>query len=227
MRVVSIGKWAVAFSCATAFLASASAIAQQAPVVSTAAPDVMIRTLADNILTTVKADPQIKAGNTARIIDVVNQQLLPYTDFRKTTRLAMGPSWRQASPDQQDQLVKQFELLLVHTYAGATAKVGDQTVSVKPFRSTPDQTDVVVHTNVMDQGQAYPVDYRLEKTPQGWKIYDVNVLGAWLIEAYRQQFASQIQQNGVAGLLAFLTTRNQQLAAANAAGREDAGKSTP
>lgn len=182
-------------------------------------PDAMIGALADDILQTVKADPRVKAGDMARITELVNQKLLPHTDFRRTTRLALGRFWNQATPAQQDQLVTQFELLLIHTYAGATAKVGDQTVRVKPLRAAPDDADVVVRTEVMSQGRAYPVDYRLERTPQGWKIYDVNVLGAWLIQAYRQQFAAQVQQGGVAGLLVFLTQRNEQLAAAQRAGR--------
>lgn len=190
--------------------------------VNTSTPDGTIRTLANNILHTLKTDPRIKAGDMTRITQVVNDSLLPYMDFAKTTRLAMGPGWRSASPEQRNELVKQFELLLIHTYAGATAKVGDQTVSVKPVRAASDATDVVVRTQVMSQGKAYPVDYRLEKTAQGWKIYDVNVLGAWLIQAYRQQFSSEIQQRGVAGLISTLQARNQQLAAANAAGREDA-----
>jgi len=190
--------------------------------INTSTPDGTIRTLANNILHTLKTDPRIKAGDITHITEVVNDNLLPYMDFAKTTRLAMGPGWRSATPDQRRELVKQFELLLIHTYAGATAKVGDQTVSVKPVRAAPDATDVVVRTQVMSQGKAYPVDYRLEKTAQGWKIYDVNVLGAWLIQAYRQQFSSEIQQRGVAGLISTLQSRNQQLAAANAAGREDA-----
>ncbi|MCY0387843.1 ABC transporter substrate-binding protein [Robbsia sp. Bb-Pol-6] len=190
-----------------------------AAAIDESAPDVMIGTLAADILQTVRADPQVKAGDMARITQLVNEKLLPHTDFRRTTRLALGRFWNQATPAQQDQLVKQFEMLLIHTYAGATAKVGDQTVRVKPLRATPDQSDVVVHTEVMSQGRAYPVDYRLEKTPEGWKIYDVNVLGAWLIQAYRQQFAAQVQQSGVAGLLTFLTQRNEQLAAAQQSAR--------
>lgn len=211
--------------CAAALLASSlyglpvlatwsMASTASAAAIDESAPDAMIGTLADDILQTIKADPQVKAGDMARITQLVNQKLLPHTDFRRTTRLALGRFWNQASPVQQEQLVKQFELLLIHTYAGATAKVGDQTVRVKPLRAAADQTDVVVRTEVMSEGRPYPVDYRLEKTPDGWKIYDVNVLGAWLIQAYRQQFAAQVQKSGVAGLLAFLTQRNEELAAA-------------
>jgi phospholipid transport system substrate-binding protein len=238
------GKWRVVTLLALAMATTASlAVAQTSPgvgagtaanagaavdgaamnaSVNTSTPDGTIRTLADSILQVLKTDPRIKAGDMGYITQVVNEKLLPYTDFAKTTRLAMGPGWRLASPAQRSELVRQFELLLIHTYAGATAKVGDQTVSVKPLRAAPDATDVVVRTQVMSQGKSYPVDYRLEKTAQGWKIYDVNVLGAWLIQAYRQQFSTEVQAHGVAGLIATLQARNQQLAAANAAGREDA-----
>lgn len=213
MRISLIGKWCASVACTAALVAASASVWAQSKPVDPSTPDALIRTLADNILQTVKADPQIKAGDMTRITQVVNEKLLPYTDFRKTTQLALGRYWRQATPQQQDQLVHQFEALLIHTYAGATAKVGDQTVDIKPVRAAADATDVVVRTNVISQGQPYQVDYRLEKTTDGWKIYDVNVVGAWLIEAYRQQFSQQIQQNGIDGLLTFLTQRNQQLAA--------------
>jgi phospholipid transport system substrate-binding protein len=175
-------------------------------------PQALIETLSASILNTVKSDPQIKAGDTHRIEQVVNTQLLPYTDFRKTTRLALGPAWRTATPDQRDELVKQFIALLIHLYAGAAAKVGDQTVDVQPMRAAPDATDVVVQTNVISGGRPYPVAYRLEKAAEGWRIYDVNVANLWLIAAYRPQFSSQVQSSGVPGLIAFLKQRNQELA---------------
>jgi len=174
-------------------------------------PQALIETLSASILNTVKADPQIKAGDTRRIEQVVNTQLLPYTDFRKTTRLALGPAWRTATPEQRDELVKQFEWLLIHLYSGAAAKVGDQTVDVQPMRAAADATDVVVQTNVISGGQPYPVAYRLEKSEAGWRIYDVNVANLWLIAAYRPQFSSQVQSSGVPGLIAFLKQRNQDL----------------
>ncbi|WP_235837948.1 MlaC/ttg2D family ABC transporter substrate-binding protein [Chitinasiproducens palmae] len=183
-----------------------------AATIDASAPDVLIRTMADDILRSVKADPQVKAGNIHRITQLVDEKLLPYADFQRTTRLALGRYWRQATPAQQKEISKQFEMLLIHTYAGATAKVSDQTVDVKPLRAAADATDVVVRTEVTNQGRPYEVDYRLAKTPNGWRIYDVNVLGAWLIEAYRQQFASVIAQQGIDGLLNFLTERNRQLA---------------
>ena len=126
---------------ATFALTCAGAFAQTPGNVDTRTPDGTIRTLANSILETLKTDPQIQAGNMTRIVEMVNQKLLPYTDFAKTTRLAMGPGWRTATPQQREQLVQQFELLLVHTYAGATGKVGDQTVEIKPMRAPADATE--------------------------------------------------------------------------------------
>ncbi|HYS66011.1 MAG TPA: ABC transporter substrate-binding protein, partial [Paraburkholderia sp.] len=140
-------------------------------------------------------------------------KILPYTDFRRTTQLAMGRNWRTATPEQQNQVVEQFKMLLIRTYSGALAQVRDQQIQYKPFRMNPDDTDTVVRSVVMNNGSPIELDYRLYKTPQGWRVYDINVLGAWLIQAYQQQFNEQIQQKGVDGLIQFLTQRNQQLAA--------------
>ena len=148
-----------------------------------------------------------------RIGQLVNEKILPYTDFRRTTQLAMGRNWRAATPDQQNAVVEQFKMLLIRTYAGALAQVKNQEIQYKPFRMNPDDTDTVVRSVVMNNGSPVELDYRLYKTPQGWRVYDINVLGAWLIQAYQQQFNEQIQQHGVDGLIQFLTQRNQQLAA--------------
>jgi phospholipid transport system substrate-binding protein len=182
--------------------------------IDTATPDGLIRSLTADILQSVRDDPTIKQADPARLTALINRKILPYADFERTTRLAMGRAWAQASPTQRRQLVEQFEALLVHTYAGATSKVGDQRVHVEPVRMAPGDTDVVVRTQIENQGKTYPVDYRLEKSPAGWRIYDVNVLGVWLIQAYRQQFSEQIAQTGVDGLLEFLTQRNRQLSGA-------------
>ena len=197
---------------------AAPSIGRQQGGVDDSSPQALIETLSASILNTVKSDPQIKAGDTHRIEQVVNTQLLPYTDFRKTTRLALGPAWRTATPEQRDELVKQFIALLIHLYAGAAAKVGDQTVDVQPMRAAPDATDVVVQTNVISGGRPYPVAYRLEKEGNGWRIYDVNVANLWLIAAYRPQFSSQVQSSGFPGLIAFLKQRNQDLAQQGGAG---------
>jgi phospholipid transport system substrate-binding protein len=156
--------------------------------------------------------PQIQSGSISHITQLVNEKILPYTDFQRTTRLAMARSWSTASPQQQAQIVEQFKILLVRTYAGALAQVRDQQIQYKPFRAPSDATDVVVRSVVVQNGSQMELDYRLYKTPQGWRVYDINVLGAWLIQVYQQQFSEQISQHGVDGLLQFLTQRNQQLA---------------
>jgi phospholipid transport system substrate-binding protein len=200
--------WISVFS--TLFAFTSGAFAQAVDVNS---PDGMIKTVTGQVLDEIKNDPSIKSGDINKITEVVNQKILPYTDFRRTTQLAMGRAWRQATPQQQDQMVEQFKMLLIRTYSGALSQVRDQTVQFKPFRADPGATDVVVRSVVMNNGQPVELDYRLYKTPQGWRVYDLNVAGAWLIQAYQQQFAEKINQGGVDGLLQFLTQRNQQLAA--------------
>jgi phospholipid transport system substrate-binding protein len=194
---------------AAGLVASAGAFAAQ---VDDTAPAALIKTLTADILATVQADPSIKGASPERLAALVKQRILPYADFEKTTRLAMGRGWAQASPEQRHELVTQFQLLLIRTYSGATSKIGDQQVSVDPVRMAPGDTDVVVQTKILSQGKAYDVGYRVEKTAAGWRLYDVNVLGVWLIQAYRQQFADLVSSSGVAGLLSFLVERNRQLA---------------
>ena len=183
-----------------------------AQAVDTSAPDVLVKTVTSQVLDQIKADKQIQSGNIQRITELVNEKILPYTDFTRTTRLVMGRNWNTATPQQQQQIVEQFKMLLIRTYSGALAQVRNQDVQYKPFRADPSDTDVVVRSVVVNNGSPIQLDYRLYKTPQGWKVYDINVLGAWLIQAYQQQFNEQIQQHGVAGLVQFLTARNQQLA---------------
>ncbi|HTI16164.1 MAG TPA: ABC transporter substrate-binding protein [Trinickia sp.] len=176
-------------------------------------PDVMIQTVTNQVLDTLRTDTSLRSGDINRITQVVNQRILPYTDFRRTTQLAMGRAWRSATPEQQVQMVAQFEMLLIRTYAGALSSFRDQQVQFKPFRADPSDTDVVVRSSVISNGQPVELDYRLYKTPQGWRVYDLNVAGAWLIQAYQQQFKEKIDQGGVQGLINFLTQRNEQLAA--------------
>jgi phospholipid transport system substrate-binding protein len=175
-------------------------------------PDTLIKTVTQEVLDQIKTDKQIQSGNINEITKLVNEKILPYTDFTRTTRLVMGRNWNTATPEQQKQIVEQFKMLLIRTYSGALAQVRNQTIQYKPFRASPEDTDVVVRSVVMNNGSPVELDYRLYKTPQGWRVYDINVLGAWLIQAYQQQFNEQIQQHGVNGLVQFLTQRNQQLA---------------
>lgn len=179
-----------------------------------ATPDGLIKYVVSDVMTAVKADKEIQAGNVPRIIALVDQKIVPYANFQKTTQLVMGRAWSQASPQQQAQITEEFKKLLVRTYAGAISQIRDQTVQYRPFRAAPEDTDVVVRTQVINNGEPIQLDYRLEKTSSGWKVYDINVLGAWLIEAYRGQFSQMISQQGIDGLLKFLQDRNRQLAAA-------------
>jgi phospholipid transport system substrate-binding protein len=177
-------------------------------------PDALIKQVTGDVMTAVKTDPALQSGDINHIITLVNQKILPHTDFDRTTRLVMGRYWRQATPQQRAEVVDQFKLLLIRTYSGAISQVRNQQIEYLPFRADPGATDVVVRTRVTNQGQPIELDYRLSKTASGWKVYDLNVLGAWLIQAYQQQFAEQVQQHGVDGLIQFLTSRNEQLARA-------------
>jgi phospholipid transport system substrate-binding protein len=187
--------------------------AAYAQAVDSSAPDALIKTVTQQVVDAVRSDKSIQQGDISHITQLVNEKILPYTDFRRTTQLAMGRNWRTATPEQQNAVVEQFKMLLIRTYSGALAQVKDQQIQYKPFRMNPDDTDTVVRSVVMNNGSPVELDYRLYKTQDGWRVYDINVLGAWLIQAYQQQFNEQIQQHGVDGLIQFLTQRNQQLAA--------------
>jgi phospholipid transport system substrate-binding protein len=197
------------FSIATALI-SGSAFAQN--VLDSATPDSLIKTIVTDVMASVKADPEIQKGNIPRVVELVEKKIVPYTDMRRTTQLAMGRNWSKATPEQQNQLIIEFKNLLIRTYSGALSQLRDQTVQYKPLRSSPSDTDVIVRTVVIGKSDPIPLDYRLEKTNEGWRVYDVNIMGAWLIEAYRNQFTNQINQNGIDGLIKFLQERNAMLA---------------
>ena len=187
-----------------------SAFAQSAPDPNT--PDGLIKIIVADVMNSVKSDPEIQKGNIPRVVELVERKIVPYTDMRRTTQLAMGRNWSKATPEQQNQLIIEFKNLLIRTYSGALSQLRDQTVQYKPLRSSPSDTDVIVRTVVIGKSDPIPLDYRLEKTNDGWKVYDINIMGAWLIEAYRNQFTNQISQNGVDGLIKFLQERNAMLA---------------
>jgi phospholipid transport system substrate-binding protein len=189
------------FQClAAGLLLVSSAIFAQTPDQATA-PDALIKMVVTDVMTSVKADPDIQKGNIPKIVDLVEKKIVPYTDMRRTTEMAMGPNWKKASPEQQAQLVMEFKNLLIRTYSGALSQLRDQTVQFKALRAAPDDKEVIVKTVVIGRGDPVPLDYRLEKTANGWKVYDMNIMGVWLVEAYRNQFTNQISQN--ADLLAF------------------------
>jgi phospholipid transport system substrate-binding protein len=172
----------------------------------------MIKRLSDDVLAAIKADKSIQAGDISKIIALVDSKIMPNVNFQRMTAAAVGPAWRQATPEQQKRLQDEFKILLVRTYSGALAQVDDQTISIKPQRSSPADTDVVVRSEIRGRGDPIQLDYRLEKTPgqgAGWKIYNLNVLGVWLVETYRSQFAQEINSKGIDGLITTLAERNK------------------
>lgn len=175
-------------------------------------PDAMIKRLSDEVLTAIKGDKAIQAGDTNKILALVDSKIMPNVDFQRMAAAAVGPAWRQATPEQRKRVQEEFKILMVRTYSGALAQVDDQTISIKPQRSSPSDTDVVVRTEIRGHGDPIQLDYRLEKTPgqgAGWKIYNLNVLGVWMVETYRNQFAQEISTKGVEGLIAALAERNK------------------
>ncbi|TWO67852.1 ABC transporter substrate-binding protein [Caenimonas sedimenti] len=176
------------------------------------APEAMIKRLSDETLNAIKADKSIQAGDIAKVIALVDSKIMPNVNFQRMTSAAVGPAWRQATPEQQKRLQEEFKILLVRTYSGALAQVDDQVISIKPMRSAPADTEVVVRSEIRGRGEPIQLDYRLEKTPgqgTGWKIYNLNVLGVWLVETYRSQFAQEINNKGIDGLIASLAERNK------------------
>lgn len=181
------------------------------------APDALIKRLSTEIIDAAKTDKSIQSGNRQRINDLVEVKVLPHINFERMTSLAVSKSWRTATPEQQKQLVTEFRTLLIHTYSGAITQIRDQRVEFKPFRSAPDDTEVEVKSLVIQtRGEPLQLSYRLEKTASGWKIFDINVLGAWLVETYKGSFSAEVSKNGVDGLIKTLTEKNKKLASASA-----------
>jgi len=175
-------------------------------------PEAMIQRLSDDVLTTIRADKSLQSADITRVMAVVDSKIMPNVNFTRMTASATGPSWRKATPEQKQRLQTEFKHLLVRTYAGALKQVGDQTVEVKPMRSSPTDKEVIVRTLVKGKGDPIQLDYRMERAPgqgSGWKIYDLNVLGVWLVDNYRPQFAQQLNTGGVDALIKSLSERNQ------------------
>lgn len=193
---------------ATLMMAVASALSVPA-MAQDEAPDALVKRVSAEVLAAIKADPAIQSGDVTRIIALVDSKIMPNVNFTRMTASAVGRYWRQATPEQQKQLQDEFKTLLVRTYSGALGEVKDQTLSFRPMRSRPEDTEVVVRSEVRGRGEPIQLDYRMEKTPSGWKIYDLNVLGVWLVETYRTQFAQEIGSKGIDGLIASLVQRNK------------------
>lgn len=189
-----------------AFMASAPALAQEKP-------DALVKRISQDVIDTAKADKAIQAGDRRKVMSLVESKVLPHVDFQRTTAQAAGRFWRTATPEQQAKLAEEFKTLLVYTYAGAISQIKNETVEFKPMRAQDSDTDVEVRSQVnVTRGEPITLNYRLYKAPAGWKIYDINVMGAWLVETYKGTFASEINKSGVDGLIAKLAERNRQLA---------------
>ena len=177
-------------------------------------PDALVKKVTEDVLSTVKSDPDIKAGNVSKIQSLVESKVLPYVNFQKMTATAVGRNWQQATPDQQKLIIDQFRQLLIYTYSGALTDVSDQKVEYRPFRADPADTVVQVDTRIINPrgGEPVQLNYKLDKEAADWKIIDVNVLGVWLVENYRNSFQQEVSRGGVDGLIKSLTAKNQQLA---------------
>ena len=173
------------------------------------APDLLIKRVSAEVLDNIKSDKAVQAGDMTKVIALVDSQIIPYVNFTRMTASAVGRNWRQATPEQQKRLQDEFKVLLIRTYSGALAQVKEQVVNVKPLRAAAADTELVVRTEVLGRGDPIQLDYRMEKTATGWKIYDLNVLGVWLVETYRTQFAQEITAKGIDGLIASLALRNK------------------
>ena len=177
------------------------------------APDVLVKQVSTEVLDAARADKSIQAGDVNKVMVLVEAKVMPHVNFQRMTSSAVGRYWRQATPEQQKRLQEEFKTLLVRTYSGALAQVRDQTVQLKPLRAGATDNEVVVKTEIRGKGDPIQLDYRLEKIDNDWKIYDVNVLGVWLVENYRNTFAQEISAGGIDGLITKLAERNKAAAA--------------
>ncbi len=206
-RLVSrLRSWLGAGVVVWAALAALPLTTQAEPV----APDALIERVSTEVLDKIKADPQIKAGDFSRISEFVDQSIMPYVNFERMTALAVGRGWREATPEQRTALTEQFRVLLLRTYSGALTQVRDETIQMKRMRGGADEQEVIVRSDIVGRGEPIQLNYRLEKAGDSWKIFDINVLGVWLIETYRNQFRQIVNDSGVAGLVKTLTDKNAQ-----------------
>jgi len=183
------------------------------------APDALVKRIADEVIAIIKSDKDLQAGNSAKVVQLAEQKVLPHFDFTRMTRLAVGRNWSQASAEQREALTKEFRTLLVRTYSNSLSQYRNQKIDVKPLQAAPGDTDVVVKTAVIQEGgPPIPIDYRMEKEKDGgWKVYDVVIDGASLVTTYRGSFNDQIQRSGIDGLVKTLQERNRPPQPAKAA----------
>jgi phospholipid transport system substrate-binding protein len=204
-------KWLVLALAAIGCLSLAPASAQQA----TMAPDVLARSVTDEVLALLRADKEIQSGNLGKVVELVDKKVLPHFDFTRMTQLAAGRYWQQATPEQQKGLVGEFRSLLVQTYAATFAAYRDQKIEYRPLRAEPADTEVVVKSLIYQSGgKPVTVDYKMRKSDTGWKVYDVVVGDLSLVQSYRGTFSTEVQKGGVDGLVKALADKNKQLSAA-------------
>lgn len=176
------------------------------------APDALVKRMSNEVLADIKADPALRGGDMAKIVALVDSKIMPHVNFQRLTQFAAGRYWGQASPEQQKRLQDEFKTLLLRTYSGALSEVKDQTLSFRPFRANPSDNEVQVRSFVKGQGSSdIQLDYKLEKTPTGWKVFDINVMGVWLGENYRTRFVQEAAGKGVDGIIAWLAQTNKNL----------------
>src|SRR5436853_7830695 len=210
-RATLIGAWA-----SVAILAGRPATAAEAVSRADMAPDALVQSWSTEVLDDIKADPALRSGDFDKLQKLIDDKVAPYVDFERMTRLSVGPGWRSATPEQRQALIREFRTYVVRTYSGALSRVTDHQVKMRPFKAQSTDTDVIVRTLVAPtNGDPIQLDYRLEKTPAGWEIYDVTILGVSMVETFRNSFASEVNQNGIDGLIKALADRNKQLAAGN------------
>lgn len=175
-------------------------------------PDAVINRLSAEVVELAK-EKCVENGDVPEIMALVDRKVMPNVDFTRMTAAAVGRPWREASPEQQARLKHEFKTLLVRSYAGVLVEARNLTISVRPLRVTPEDSDVTVRTAISGGARSIQLDYRLQKSTGGWKIYDLNVLGVWLTQSYRGQFAAEIQAKGIDGLIATLAARNNKASA--------------
>ncbi|WP_264568119.1 MlaC/ttg2D family ABC transporter substrate-binding protein [Rhodoferax antarcticus] len=176
------------------------------------APDALIKRLTQEAIDLIQTDKDVQSGDASRILALVEQKVMPHVNFQRMTASAVGPAWRRATPEQRAKLQAEFKTLLVRTYSGAMSQSQNLSFSIKPMRSSPEDKEVIVRTLIKGRGDPVQLDYRLEKTPgegAGWKVYNLNVLGVWLVDTYRSQFSAEINAKGIDGLIATLSARNK------------------
>ena len=202
MKATPLRARVVALGAAVLALVALPALAQEAP-------DALVKRVSEEALNIIRTDPQVKAGDKSHIRELIEAKIAPHFDMQRMTALAVGRGWRQATPEQKKRLADEFKTLLIRTYSNALDQYRDQQLDYKPLRAEPNATDVTVRTEVVRPGQQpVSIDYSMEKTPSGWKAYDVIVGGVSLVTNYRDEFAQQIQQGGIDSLIQALAAKN-------------------